>query len=234
MAELNTLGSLMTELKARLGFVTQGAASHNNDTIMRSFLQEAHDFVYEELDHPLTKRVAHIKLSKGSKLYDFHDDELDEDINPGDIDKFWIGDGKERYSLRFGINEAVRNSELSEGRPERWDAYAGQLELWPAPDSDKYELVLEYFSGKRRFSRDTDTPSVPARLVFLYALATAKAHYRHPDSQAAARSFDQMLKAERGKRVFKTNYKKKYTTARGWFVERLENGEDRVRYFGDD
>ena len=67
MAELNTLGSLMTELKARLGFVTQGAASHNNDTIMRSFLQEAHDFVYEELDHPLTK-LSLIHISEPTRL----------------------------------------------------------------------------------------------------------------------------------------------------------------------
>ena len=35
-----TLGEMMTELKARLGFVTQGAGSKLVDPILKSFLQE--------------------------------------------------------------------------------------------------------------------------------------------------------------------------------------------------
>ena len=35
-ARHKTLGQLMTELRARLGFVTQGAASKNNDTIIKT------------------------------------------------------------------------------------------------------------------------------------------------------------------------------------------------------
>ena len=34
---------------------------------------------------------------------------------------------------------------------------------------------------------------MPDRLVFLYALANAKAHYRHPDAQAAGTTFANML-----------------------------------------
>lgn len=231
MAETKNLGSLMTELKARLGFVTQGPASHNNDPIMRSFLQEAHDYIYKELEHPRTKRVARIKLAKKSKLYDCHDDILDEDIEPSTISRFWIADGNERYSLLYGIDDGIRSSEDEPERPVRWDWYDGQIELWPAPDSDNYELVLEYLSGKRRFERDTDVPSVPSRLVFLYALAQAKAHYRHPDYQAAATSFDQLLKVERGKHVFKTNYGSPSVGRKGWFVERGADGIDRARFY---
>lgn len=228
MTEYKTLGSLMTELKARLGYVTQGPASHNNDTIIKSFLTEAHDFVYEQLEHPRTKRVAAIKLAKGSKLYDCHDDDLDEDIAPETITNFWIGDGTNRYALQYGINEALRNFETQPNRPTRWDWYDGQIELWPTPDADGYVLVLEYQAGKRRFERESDTPSVPSRLLFLYALAQAKAHYRHPDYQAAAASFDQMLKAERGKRIFVTNYSPKTRSSKGWFVEIGADGKAHV------
>lgn len=45
-----TLGELLAELKARLGFVAQGPASNNNNPVMISFLQEAHDYVYDQLN----------------------------------------------------------------------------------------------------------------------------------------------------------------------------------------
>ena len=35
-----TLGEMMTELKARLGFVTQGVSSKLVDPLLKSFLQE--------------------------------------------------------------------------------------------------------------------------------------------------------------------------------------------------
>ena len=56
-----TLGELMTELRARLGFVTQGSASKNNDTVIKSFLQEAHDYVFGELEPPAMRKKTTIK-----------------------------------------------------------------------------------------------------------------------------------------------------------------------------
>ncbi len=61
-----TLGDLMTALRARLGFVTQGSASKNNDTVIKSFLQEAHDFVFSELQPPAQRKKTIIQLQAGS------------------------------------------------------------------------------------------------------------------------------------------------------------------------
>lgn len=230
--QTKTLGTLMTELRARLGYVTAGSASVHNDQIMKSFLQEANDYCYEVLDRPLLKRATTIALVNGSKLYDFHNDEQDEPIDPGKMIQLWIADGEMRYLLSYGITEAMRASNTEGGIPERWDALDGQIELWPTPNSNDLGLVIEYEGFKRRFEQPSDVPSAPPRLVFLYALAQAKAHYRQPDYQAAASAFDRLLKAERANRIMSTHTSMTRSTGRGWFVERGADGRDYARLYG--
>lgn len=225
------LGALMTELRARLGYITSGGAASNNDQIIRSFLQEANDYCYEALEQPHYKRVAKIKMVKGERLYDYHNDDIDEEIDPGNIQRVWLGDGENRYALTHGIDEAIRTFHTDLGMPERWDSYDGQLEVWPPADSNDYTLVIEYEGGKRRFEQAADLPSAPPRLVFLYALAQAKAHYRQPDYQMAAAAFDRALKEERGNRIMDPHTSMFRRKRKGWFVERGADGMDRARFF---
>ena len=230
--QTKNLGALMTELRSRLGYVTAGSASAHNDQIIKSFLQEANDYCYEILERPLLKRSTRITLSKGHKLYDFHNDEDDEAIDPGKILRMWLADGDNRYSLTYGIDEALRSFNTDGGIPERWDAYDGQIELWPTPDADGYGLIIEYEGGKRRFEQAADVPSAPPRMVLLYALAQAKAHYRQPDYQAAAAAFDRLLKAERANRIMEPHTSMNRRKRAGWFVERGLDGQDHARFFG--
>lgn len=194
-----TLGELMTELRARLGFATQGSASKNNDAVIKSFLQEAHDFVFEKLQPPAQRKKATLRTEANSYLYDWHNDAEDEPIDPGRVLSMWVIESDSlRHPLSQGISESDRaNSDIRE-RPERYDHLNGQIELYPIP-GQAYDLVIEYLADKNRFDRASDRPSVPDRLVFLYALATAKAHYRHPDAQPAAVTFQSMLDAEKMK-----------------------------------
>lgn len=202
-----TLGELMTELRARLGFVTQGSAAKNNDTVIKSFLQEAHDYVFGELEPPSMRKKTTITLAAGSFLYDWHNDQEDEDIDPGRVLSVWIkSSASNRFQLRQGITESDRNLDGIRQQPEKYDHLNGQIELWPIPDQP-YDMVVEYTADKPRFDRASDRPGVPDRLVFLYALANSKAHYRHPDAQASASSFQNMLAKEKyrqkeGKRFF--------------------------------
>lgn len=194
-----TLGDLMTELRARLGFVTQGSASKNNDTVIKSFLQEAHDYVFSELQPPAQRKKTIIQLEAGSYLYDWHNDAEDEDIDPGLVQSLWLKESDTiRTPLTQGITENDRSLDTIRQQPEKYDHLNGQIELWPIPDQ-RYELIVEYLADKNRFDRASDRPSVPDRLVFLYALATAKAHYRHPDAQPAAVTFQNMLTKEKMK-----------------------------------
>ncbi|MFM8899160.1 MAG: hypothetical protein ACKOF9_04320 [Burkholderiales bacterium] len=194
-----TLGELMTELRARLGFVTHGSASKNNDLVVKSFLQEAHDYVFGELEPPAMRKITSINLAAGSYLYDWHNDEEDEDIDPGQVLSVWVKQGGGVLSpLRQGITQSDRSLDDTRQEPQKYDHLNGQIELWPIPDRP-YELRVEYTAGKPRFDRANDRPGVPDRLVFLYALANAKAHYRHPDAQASAASFQNMLNKEKSR-----------------------------------
>ena len=192
-----TLGELMTELRARLGFVAQGSASKSNDATIKSFLQEAHEYVFGDLEPPAMRKKATIKLEAGSFLYDWHNDVEDEPISPGRVLSVWVKVGDQiRERLSQGITETDRSFASLNGQPTKYDHLNGQIELHPVPDA-AYDLILEYTADRGRFDRASDRTSVPDRLVFLYALANAKAHYRHPDAQAAATAFQNMLGREK-------------------------------------
>ena len=194
-----TLGSMMTELKARLGFVTQGASSKLIDPLLKSFLQEGHEYVYEQLGAPLLKKRTTIMLQKGSKLYDCHNDIEDENFEPAMIESICVYDTETSFNeLRQGITELMRCDDITPTVPERYDILDGQIELWPTPD-DAYRMVVIYRPGLTRFTQPADHACVPSRLVFLYALASAKAHYQHPDAQTAGNIFQQALRIERQK-----------------------------------
>lgn len=194
-----TLGELMTELRARLGFVAQGSASKNNDLVIKSFLQEAHEFVFDELEPPSQRIKTVIKLQAGSYLYDYYNDLDDEPIDPSRVMSIWIKVGDTiREPMRQGITENDRAFESLREQPQKYDNLGGQIELWPIPDRE-YDMIVEYTREKARFDRFSDRPSVPSRLVFLYALATAKAHFRHPDASAAAASFDRAMQKKKSR-----------------------------------
>lgn len=198
-ARYRTLSELMTELRSRTGFITQGSASKNNDAIMKSFLQEAHDYVFGELEPPVMRKKTTIRLQAGSIFYDYHNDQEDEPIDPGRVISMWIIQSSTiREPLIQGISENDRSFSDLRQQPEKYDTLNGQIELWPAPDQG-YDLLIEYTADKGRFDRASDRASVPDRLVFLYALATAKAHYRQPDAQAAATTFQNMLNKEKAR-----------------------------------
>lgn len=142
-----TYGELQAELKARLGFVAQGPSSNNNKAQMDSFLQEAHDYVYAQLEPiPMRKKTV-ISLEQGSYLYDWHNDIEDEDIDPGLVRSVWLVDGENRYRLVQGITERHRE-DTSRGQPVRYDTLNGQIELWPMPDPGWVWLAGGIYRGQ--------------------------------------------------------------------------------------
>lgn len=200
-----TMGALLSELRSRLGFIAQGSSSQANDPILISFLQEAADIVVADLGIPCFKRLTAIKVVKGSKFYDWHDDENDEDINPQDVEALYIADGvDQRYRLIEGISEWMR-AEIDQSMPTHFDRTNGQIELYPIPERE-YGLVIEWNSTHFKFSEKTDRCPVNSRLIFLRALATAKAHYRMPDAQSVAASYNELLSYERGNNVTLKRY----------------------------
>lgn len=198
-ARNRTLGELMTELRGRLGFMIQGPAAAANEPIIKSFLQEAHEYAYSELQPPVMRKKTVLPIVADSYLYDWHDDTENEDIDPGSVVSVWLKISDTlREPLAQGITEADRAFSTMRMRPQRYDTLNGQMEIWPIPERG-YDIIIERIAGKARFTQHNDRPSVPDRLVFLYALATAKAHYRHPDAQAPAKAFEVMLAKEKAR-----------------------------------
>lgn len=205
-AREKTLDQMMTEMKHRLGFVSQGAGSKLVDPILKSFLQEGQEYVYNMLDAPLAKKRTEIMLVEGSKLYDFHNDIEDEDINPYFVEQVHLYETPTNVvELYQGINETLRASQVDRGVPRRYDILNGQIEVFPVPDQP-YRLVIHYREGLSRLEQGDDRPCVPSRLVFLYALASAKAHYGHADAQTAGQVFQVELRKEKSRRHLNRRY----------------------------
>lgn len=225
-----TLGELLTELRLRLGFVAQGSAVKNNEGALKSFLQEAHDFVYGELLPPVMRKKTVIRLLANSYLYDWHNDIEGEDIDPGNVLSIWLKvSDTNREQLNQGISEADRSFSTLRQQPEKYDTLNGQLEIYPVPERE-YDLIVEYTAGKSRFEQHGDRPSVPHRLIFLYALASAKAHYRQTDAQAPAKAFEIMLAKEKARQKETRRYFVSTSGAsREAQVARAANGEYTLR-----
>ena len=194
-----TLGELRTELRTRLGFVQSGPAASGNAALLNSFLHEGHDFLYDELKPTPARKKTSIRLMPGQYLYDYHNDTEDEDIDPGTVKAIWLEmGGGTVVTMTQGITRHDRAFSETRSYPARYDTLNGQLEIYPVPD-EQYDLFIEYLAPKPRFSQDQDRPGVPDRLLFLYALANAKSHYRHPDAQAAGTTFTKMLNTTKAK-----------------------------------
>lgn len=219
-----TLGELMTELRARLGFVVQGSAAKSNDLVIKSFLQEAHEYVFGELEPTVMRKKTTITMQAGSYLYDWHNDLEDEPIDPGRVLSVWvIVSSNIREPLTQGITENDRSFDSLRQQPQKYDTLNGQMEVWPAPDQ-LYEVLIEYTAERNRFDRMSDRTSVPDRLVFLYALATAKAHYRHQDAQASASTFQNMLNKAKNRQKENRRYFANGSASREQQVVKTANG----------
>lgn len=77
-----------------------------------------------------------------------------------------------------------------------------QIELTPRAN---HGYVLRLFGVKDAdpFYEDDHSTSINDRLVFLFALANAKAHYKHPDAATVADQFKQMFNTIKSKKGWK-------------------------------
>lgn len=66
------------------------------------------------------------------------------------------------------------------------------LEVWPTPKTVQV-LWIKGHLGLKRFTEDTDVPTIDTHPLFLFALANAKAHYRQPDANNYAQMSSRML-----------------------------------------
>lgn len=201
-----TLGELRADLGVRLGF---GSAATNNGAlipILNNMLYAAQVELYWGFDWRSLRVHVTETLGEAQLNMDFP-----EEIHPDRIQ--WIS---VLYSnvwtppLERGISAEMYTSQDRAGVPTHWDLNSAsgdpQIEFWPEPD-DEYSVRLFGMAPLSAFAEDGDRTTIDSDIVFLKALADAKAHYRHPDAAMYAEKWNRMEADLRNKNWVKRVYR---------------------------
>lgn len=182
-----TMSSLSARILVRLGFANQATNPPPGMALLvQDFLTSAQTYLYRRYLQLHTKRFFRWKVNPGQRFYSLKDN--DEDVLCGfQMDPVksieWAGIQDTRnvwYPLIQGIPPQLYTMVTKPWRPARYDIRQA-IELYPAPDQT-YWLWMKGHFGLMSFVAPTDSTTLDAELVFLHALANAKAHYGQPDA----------------------------------------------------
>lgn len=187
MLPLNrTLGEIRSDIQIRLGFGMAGQAGVVNSPLIDSMIRSAQNQLYEQFEWANLKGVHERTTGTGQQFYDYPPDcNLEQMFS---LSVMWAG----RYiELQEGITLEERSTPAG-SVPKKFER-RDQIELWPVPDSNTYDLRFEYIKTLAPMVVDSDRTSINSEIIFLHALANAKQHYRQPDAATYASQLDSML-----------------------------------------
>jgi len=182
-----TLAQLRQRLLIGLGFANQAA---NPPPGMALFVNDklvgAQNYLYRRYPALHTRRFFRWKMIPGQRFYSLKDN--DEDVLGNfHMDPLrtieWAGIQDARnvwYPLIEGIPPQLYTMITKPWRPARYDIRQA-IEVYPAPDQT-YWLWMRANFGLLAFAADSDVTTIDSELVYLHALALAKAHYGQPDA----------------------------------------------------
>lgn len=187
----DTLANLRKRLLIELGFATQSANPPPGMVLYcNEKLYAAQKWLYRKYPALNTRRFFRWKLIPGQRFYSLKDND-DDPINNYKLDPLktieWVGVQDTRnvwYPLIEGIPPQLYTMLTKPWRPARYTIRQG-IEVYPAPDQT-YWLWMRGHLGLMAFAVDADITTLDSELVFLYALAQAKAHYGQPDANNIA------------------------------------------------
>jgi hypothetical protein len=182
-----TMSSLSGRVLIRLGFANQYQNPPPGMALLvQEFLTSAQTFLYKRYLQLHTKRIFRWKVNPGQRFYSLKDNDENvlENVNldPAKCIE-WAGIQDTRnvwYPLIQGIPPQLYTMITKPWRPSRYEL-RGAFELYPMPDQTYWMWVKGHF-GCRPFFAPTDSTTIDSELVFLHALANAKAHYGQPDA----------------------------------------------------
>ena len=190
-----TRATLRTRLLSMLGY---GAQDSNPPPGMAELLNNFLDMAQRKLYTRLTEygwvRFFNWPLVEGVYLFDVPDniDGCPRKLNPRKIQ--WVGIHKDGIyrPLAQGIDPSLYSHDIMAQWPTRYEIRQC-IEIWPKPSSDGGYLVIKGGFGLDPFNTDSSVTTVKSDLVFLQALADAKAHYRKPDAGNIQQQVEVML-----------------------------------------
>ena len=200
----DTLANLRSRIMVRLGFANQAAnPPPGMAALVNDFLISAQRYLYKRYLQLHTKRKFRWKVNPGQRFYSLQDSDQDTlwtndigqpQLNPTlDIAKRieWAGIQDSRnvwYPIIQGIPPQLYTMITKPWRPARYEI-RNCIEVYPAPDQTYFLWMSAHF-GLMPFAIDADKTTIDSELVFLFALANAKAHYGQPDANNIAAEAD--------------------------------------------
>ncbi len=185
------LGELRQELQDRLGFGSAGSAGNANRRILNSFLRDAQWQLYWQAEWPALTLWSDLTIGSGGGAVAYP-----ADVNMDRILGFIVNIGSVSSPQWVPMHEGIGMREYNEfttpGYPVRYARRANGFEILPARDQS-YTGKLYYMTPLDRFSEDADPATIDDGIVFLMALANAKAHYKHKDADAYASQLTAVL-----------------------------------------
>ncbi len=202
MTQWATLGEKRAELLARLGFAATGASAGVVRANVDSILRTAQKQLYEASDWAKLRKYSTVEIGVNQYLVDYPDDANPERIKAISVDTTGNDDWSD--PLPKGISARMYSTQDNASWPQRWAPYE-QIELWPKNNAIRNIRVF-YIKALGRLEQDDDRFTVDSDLVFILALATAKAHYRQPDANLHLSSAESLLTRLKAQARVKTKF----------------------------
>lgn len=196
-----TLGELRGELLARLGMGAMGASGGANQVLIDSFLRDGQSQLYQMQDWRQLTWYQDYTTGVGQNQYDYPDD-ADQSRRILRIEVVIAG---QYIPIKESISTEMWSTMDTQGAPARFEKFE-QLLIYPKADA-AYTLRVWYVKDLMPFTENSDRATIDDGMIFLHALANAKAHYRHPDAARYEGQLDNLLARIKGQ-SFKQTYQR--------------------------
>lgn len=195
-----SLGALRTLLRARLGFAAQGASGGANQVLLDSFLQNAQFQLYRMQDWRHLTDYQDKSLGVGQNLIDYPSQGTMASTNTAGRDKRVLRVESpiagQYVKLDEGISTDMWSTMDTPSNPQRFERFA-QILVYPKANQ-VYTLRVWFIADLLPFVEDNDVATLDDEMILLHAIATGKAHYRHPDAKVYEGQLDALLASVRG------------------------------------
>lgn len=188
-----TLLELRTRMMRRLGFSAQADnPPPGMAELLDDFLRDAQEDLYLKNPSLRTERFFRWTMVPGISYYGIRDNDSSTDFSDMDCTRHlndasfrisWVGLedlNNMWFPLRAGIDPSYYTTAQQEGLPQLYEIRSC-IEVFPVPNA-AYKLWIKGQMGLEPFQAPTDRTTVDSDLVFIWALAAAKAHYGQKDA----------------------------------------------------
>lgn len=191
-----TLLQLRTRMMVALGFAAQKATPPPGMAdLIDEWLVSTQRVLYMKNPSLRTERMFRWTMLEGEGFYGIGDDDTPSSEDPEEfctkrlneykISGVWLEDLNGSWTpMSAGIDPTWYTTVDQLGFPSRYEVRAC-IEVFPRPNADGLKLWIKGQMGLDDFTADEDRTTIDSELVFLWALAKGKRHYKKEDAASA-------------------------------------------------